>query len=241
MRDADRETTTRHLAEKEFEPLVSAIEPWFDREEKFAELPEDIQKRIKRGAWMLAVLWDVLSPFRRRSMAQERDIQAHPGLAPERDALWKKSREVAECELIASDIALAKRTMADVKMQEKNLRGLRKKEASLTATLQRKAQSLGLGWPDDWADSAALRNGRSDDCKPAAILPEATIRDAIAWVYSDAITRNSKLPNIKEIAPAALARLKTLGFTTTANRIVSIAQEPQFKAQRGKVGKRVTS
>lgn len=182
MRDADRETTTRHPAEKEFEPLVASVEPWFDREEKFAELPEDIQKRIKRGA-MLAVLWDVLSPFRRRSMAQERDIQAHPGLAPERDALWKKSREVAECELIASDIARAKRTMADVKMQEEDLRGLRKEEASLTATLQRKAQSLGLGWPDDWAALAS-----APDCaitvtitqRPAS---EATIREEITAAY----------------------------------------------------------
>lgn len=128
--------------EDDVEPLAAALEPWFDSEKPFAELPEAVQERIQRilGPAMAAVLSTVSSPRRRRSMAQHWDIQNHSGLALERSVLWKKNQEAADCERTASRIPLEERTMKDVKSQEKELRKLRKELAALEVELQQKAQ-----------------------------------------------------------------------------------------------------
>jgi hypothetical protein len=49
MNEACDETTPRHPADNDFAPLAVSLEQWFESEEKFAELPEDVQKRIACG------------------------------------------------------------------------------------------------------------------------------------------------------------------------------------------------
>jgi hypothetical protein len=231
MSEADDKTITQHPAGNDFEPLAASLKPWFESEEKLAELPEDIQERIKRGA-MLAVLWDVISPCRRRSMAQERDIQAHPGLALERSALWEKSKEVEECELTASDIPRAKRTMTDIKMQEEDLRGLRKEEAALTATLRRKAQSLGLGWPDGWAALAPEPDRATTVTATERQASATTIRDEVTAAYRYAKANGMKPPNTKQMGDFVQPILAVKGLKASKERIATVASEACFKGER---------
>ena len=55
----------------DFEPLVPALEGSFEK--KFSELSAELQEWIKhdRRAAMLALMWDVSGPGRRRTLAQQ--------------------------------------------------------------------------------------------------------------------------------------------------------------------------
>ena len=127
-------------------------------------LPEYIRERNARARAlsMAAPHWDVRSPGQRRCRAQHRDIESHPGLAVEREALEKKGREIADCERTASNIPLENRPMNDVQSQKEELRKLRKEEAALEEALQQRARSLGLGWPYAPAALAPVRPGHVD-------------------------------------------------------------------------------
>jgi hypothetical protein len=159
MNGPDGKPTT---PDDDFEPLAPALEECFGKE--FAELTEAVQERVQRHAMLLA-LWAVSSPRRQRSMAREYDIQHHPGLAHEQNALWEKSLEIDECKRLET------KTMSDVQLKETRLRKLRKEEAALEAALLQKAKSLGLGWPDDWGDVCAERGvGRPNAEKTSIAL-----------------------------------------------------------------------
>jgi hypothetical protein len=71
-------------------------------------LPDYVRERnaLTQSLSHAAVLWGRSSPSWRRREVQHRDIEKHPGLAVEREALWKKSQEIADYERTASHIPL---------------------------------------------------------------------------------------------------------------------------------------
>ena len=88
----------------DFEPLVPALEEWFEKE--FAELPIELQERIThdRHAGMLAPLWDGTTPNRRRSMAQQRDCANDPANKDEREFGWDAEDRYSELERIEREL-----------------------------------------------------------------------------------------------------------------------------------------
>jgi hypothetical protein len=195
-------------------PLADALEKWFEKD--FDELPKSVQRRVKRKHPILAAIWFDITPYRRRSMAQQHDIENCRGLARERDALDKKSQEIFECEQIGSGIPLENRTMSDIKSQEKEQRKLHAEYAVLVAALQQKAKSLGLGWPDDWGDVCAGRGVGRPNAKRTSIalfharraseepLPKRQIQEAQAireqWLSRDPNKAGPRKPTATTIS-----------------------------------------
>ena len=126
--------------------LSAALDQWFEK--PFCKLPAKLRRLVDKH---FLIPWDKLTPARRRNMAQQWDMQNHPGLDEDTTLLWETKEKIYETGLIASAIPKEKREFNDVKSQEDDLRRLREDEASKEANLQRTAYSLGLCSPGDLA------------------------------------------------------------------------------------------
>ncbi len=84
-----------------------AVDPWFDSNRTFHELPEEIQAQLNQG--LMPLLWDRSSPRQRRKIRREWHDQHHPALAQAHEAVWEKMDALNDCERTASRIALEDR------------------------------------------------------------------------------------------------------------------------------------
>ncbi len=163
-----------HPGDDDFKPLATRLASCFDK--PYIELPGDLRQRVDKR---FLIPWDSLGPAQRRSVAQQSDMQWHPDLAGEIDALLEAMGKVAE-------IAERGRTTHDWKptdfdSQEVRLRKARDAQADAEAALERKGQSLGLDWPDDRAKAATIT--RTPTVMKHPPLPAwLTPMQAVAWI-----------------------------------------------------------
>ena len=132
--------------------------------ESFAKQRDELPPKLRRLVdkhFPFREAWDILSPARRRSVAWQWDIDRHPDLQHERNALLSKSDEVEKCQRIGSNVPLENRQWKDVQEQAAEVRNLRAEEAALELLLLQKAESLGLHWADLTLRASAAEPGAS--------------------------------------------------------------------------------
>lgn len=134
----------------------AALEPWFESEERFENLPPQLLALFRRAmppaaevvvflsSEMLVQLWNNGTPNQRRQLARQRDYDTHPGLTEAHQMMWEKMAAVERWRLVASNKSEADREARDVIEQDQKIAGALKELSDAEVVLQREAKRLGL-------------------------------------------------------------------------------------------------
>ena len=159
----------------------AALEPWFESDCKFEDLPSELQALFRRGEFPIAgfvpYLWNESGPQRRREIARQRDFKTHPDLAEAQEAVFQAVGEVNDRRRVATAKRLEDRDARDVIAQRQDVREAEGHLRAAEVTLDAMARRLGLTSRKLAAPTPLLKPVTSAD------LPEwLTGLQAVTWI-----------------------------------------------------------